>query len=293
MTFHYSAAINLADPRNGLGTITIETAGKDPIVVNISTLTASPVTGSGTVTIFNHGDFGLGTCVGEDRSASTQMARKFSSLCLAAKVLQGIQGAGIAAGWGTDLDDFDFDFSPSTLDYEISFDADIEVTFGNAATAALFGFANLNYSGESEYFSDITPWGIIVPVLTAVSSPTPNFEPDSIASQAVSASGDVTGLTRAISPIYRDWTQQYETKAKTLRLSADETHPFTHQELFEVCRTNVPFIVADGFGDVVEEVFYFRADGSAWKCERASDSNDAQFHVQYKAVVAGYLTEPT
>lgn len=291
MTFHYAAAIDVSDPRNGLSTIAIATAGKTTISITVSTLTATSLEGNQTVTIFNHGERALGNCLGEDRSESTWMRRGFSGLTLAGKILQAFQGAAIAASWGVDAGDLGVGFDPTTLVYDFSYSADITLTFGNADTARLFGFENLSNTGEEVHYSDIVPWGIIRPVLTAVSSPTPNFEPDGIASQAVSASGNVTGLTRAISPIYRDWVQQYETKAKTLRLAADDAHPFTHQELFEVCRTNVPFTVVEGFGDLLREVFFFRADNSAWKCERASDSNDAQFHISYKVVVAGQIPE--
>lgn len=292
MTFHYAAAIDVADPRNGLGNVSLATAGKTTITVNVSTLTADPVVGSGTVTIFNHGYSALGECIGEDRDGSTWMQHSFSPLTLAGKLLQGLQGAAIAAGWGSDGDDLGVGFDPTTLVYDIEYSANTTLTFANAATARLFGFGSLSYSGAAIHYSDITPWGIIRPVLTAVSSPTPNFEPEGIAVQAVSSGSAVSGMARSIAPLYRDWVQQYETKEKTLRLSALSAHPFTHQELFETCRTIVPFVVVDGFGDGRYEVFFFRGEGSNWKCERANDGNDAQFHVSYKTLVAGYLPVP-
>lgn len=291
MTFCYQASIDVADPRFGLGTIAIATAGKTTISINISTLTADAFEGDGTCTTFNHNYVGLGQCLGEDRSGSTWMRQSFSELSLAAKVLQGLQGAALAAGWASDADDISFGFNPSSLIYDIDYSAVITVTFGNNETARLFGFSTLSHTGAATYLSDITPYGIIRPVLSAVSSPTPNFEPEGIASQAISSSAAISGISRSIAPIYRDWVQQYETKEKTLRLQALAAHPFTHQELFEISRTNLPFVVVDGFGDGLDEVFFFRGEGSNWRCERASDGNDAQFHISYKAVVAGYLPE--
>lgn len=291
MTFCYQASIDLADPRFGLGTVSIATAGKTTVSVNISTLSADTFEGDGTCTIFNHNYIGLGYCVGEDREASTWMRQSFSELSLASRVQSSIRSAAIAAGWSSDAESIGFGFNPSTLIYDIDYTANITVTFGNAETASLFGFSTLSHTGALQYLSDIVPYGIIRPVLSAVSSPTSNFEPEGIASQAISSSAAVSGLTRSIAPIYRDWIQQYETKEKTLRLQALAAHPFTHQELFEISRTNIPFVVVDGFGDGLDEVFFFRGEGSNWRCERASDGNDAQFHISYKAVVAGYLPE--
>lgn len=292
MTFYYSASVDLADPRNGLGSISIAPADANPtITVNISTLTSDAVDGDAVVTIFNHNYVALGLCVGEDREASTWMRRNFSDSSLANRIRVALQGAALTAGWGSDAGDLGVGFDPSSLQYDFDYAGNFTLTFSNIQTARLFGFGSLSYSGAAIHYSDITPWGIIRPVLSAVSSPTPNYEPEGIAVQAVSSSAAVSGLTRSIAPIYRDWVQQYETKQKTLRLSALDAHPFTHQELFETCRTNVPFVVVDGFGDGLDEVFFFRGEGANWKCERASDGNDAQFHVSYKTVVAGYLPE--
>lgn len=291
MTFCYQASIDVSDPRHGLGTVSIATAGKTTISVNVSALTANTFEGAGTCTIFNHNYVGLGNCVGEDRSGSLWMRQSFCELSLASRTQSTLRSVAIAAGWSTDAEDLGFGFNPSTLIYDIDYTANITVTFGNAETARLFGFSELVHTGSLQYLSDIVPYGIIRPVLTAVSSPTPNFEPEGIASQAISSSAAVSGITRSIAPIYRDWVQQYETKEKTLRMQALEAHPFTHQELFEISRTNLPFVIVDGFGDGLDEVFYFRGEGSNWRCERASDGNDAQFHISYKAVVAGYLPE--
>lgn len=289
MTFCYQASVDVSDPRFGLGTLSIATAGKTTISINVSALTANTFEGGGTCTIFNHNYIGLGYCVGEDRSGSLWMRQGFCELSLASRTQSTLRSAAIAAGWSTDAESLGFGLNPTTLIYDIDYTANITVTFGNAETARLFGFSELSHTGALQYLSDIVPYGIIRPVLTAVSSPTPNFEPEGIASQAISSSAAVSGLSRSIAPIYRDWVQQYETKEKTMRLQALAAHPFTHQELFEISRTSLPFVVVDGFGDGLDEVFFFRGEGSNWRCERASDGNDAQFHVSYKAVVAGYL----
>ena len=204
-----------------------------------------------------------------------------------------LRDAGSTAGWGGAESALAFTYSETDHTYTLEYSATFTVTFGSAETAYLFGFNTLILSGSASYTSTSTPWGVIVPILSAVSSPTTNYEPDGISNQAVSASGAVTGLSRSVAPIYRDWVQQYESKEKTLRISALSSHPFTHQELFEACRTGLPFVVIDGFGETDDvhnkEVFFLRTEGSMFKCERATDSNDAQFHISYKTVVAGYI----
>lgn len=296
MSFSYLASFDLREPRNNFSTIQIATSGKTTINVNLFTDVDSDVPSSETsarTTVFNHVDIGLGFTIGEDRAASTPMALSHSNTSFPAVVQNHLRDAATTAGWGSASADITVSFDLTGHTYTLEYSATMSVTFGNAETAALFGFTTLTLTSAASYTSPSVPWGCIVPILSAVSSPSTNYEPDGIANQAVSASGAVTGLARSVAPIYRDWVQQYESKEKTLRISAQTTHPFTHQELFEVCRTGLPFVVVDGFGEVDEihnkEVFYLRTEGSMFKCERATDSNDAQFHVSYKTIVAGYI----
>jgi hypothetical protein len=296
MTFSYLASFDLREPRNNLSTIQIATSGKSTISVNLFTDVDSDVNSSETTvktTVFNHADRGLGFTIGEDRAASTPMSLSYANTSFAEVVQNHLHDAASTAGWGGSESGLIISVDLTGHTYTIQYSATMTVTFGSAETAYIFGFDTLVLSSAASYTSTITPWGMIVPVLSAVSSPTTNYEPDGISNQAISASGAVTGLSRSVAPIYRDWVQQYESKEKTLRISALSSHPFTHQELFEVCRTSLPFVVVDGFGETDEnhnkEVFFFRTEGSMFKAERATESNDAQFHISYKTVVAGYV----
>lgn len=298
MTFQYIASFDLQDPRNAFSTIQLATSGKTTISINLLSDVDSDVVSADSLartTVFNHAERGLGVTVAEDRAASTPMSLTHSNTSLGDVVQNHLHDAATTAGWGAAASDIAFVYSETDLTYTLSYSATVSITFGSAETAYLFGFTTLTLTGSSSYVSTITPWGVIRPTLPAVSSPTTNYEPETIAAQAVSNSGAVSGISRQTSPIYRDWTQQYETKQKTLRLSADSSHPFTHQEMFEAVRTGLPFVIIDGGFNSEDdeiynkEVFYLRAEGSFFKPERATDSNDAQFHVPYKTVVAGYI----
>lgn len=290
MTFAYLATLDCEQASElGFTTVQISSSGQPSYTVTLGSLSAPTADSSGTCTVFNHSLLGLGYAVGEDRSGSLAMQQGYAGHSLGGALQDALNDAQTTAGSTTTATVV---FNMTTLQYTFSFTASASINFGNDETARLFGFSG-DQSAATSHVSDIVPWGVIVPVLSDVSEPTPNYEPEGIASQAVSAGNAVVGLSRSIVPIYRDWVQQYETKAKTLRLSADpDTHPFTHQELFEISRASLPFVVADAFGDSLQEVFYFRADASAWKCDRATTANDTQFHVHYRTVVAGYLVLP-
>lgn len=286
-TFAYLGSLDFARASElGFTSITVTKSGDPTYSATLSTASIVTTDAAGTCTVFCHAIVGLGHCVGEDRAASTAMQASYSSFNIANITSYIIQAAAVTAGLAPALD---FQFDPDTLAYTINGASSRTITFDNARTAALFGFSNVTLSGAASHTSDITPWGIIRPVLSDVSEPTTNYEPESIAIQAVSAGNSVVGLQRSAVPLYRDWTQQYESKAKSLRLHAVSSHPFTHQELFETHRTVLPFVVQSGFAEQLDEVFYLRSDGSAWKPDRATAANDTQFHVPYKTVVAGQL----
>jgi hypothetical protein len=296
MTFSYLASFDLKDPRNNFTTIQLATSGHTTISVNLASGAVASDVPSASVqtTVFCHARVGLGYTIGEDRDGSTPMALTHSNTSLGDVTHNHLRDAATSAGWGGTAGDIVFGYDEDTLQYTLSYSSTYTVTFGSINTARLYGFNTTTLSGSSSYTSTGVPWGVIRPVLSAVSLPSTNYEPEGISNQAVSGGGAVMGLSRSTAPIYRDWVQQYETKELTLRLNAAlADHPFTHQELFEAVRTGLPFVVLSGFGaddgTHDHEVFYLRAEGSAFKPERATDANDAQFHVSYKAVVAGYL----
>lgn len=289
MTFAYLGSLDMLQAAElGFTTIQIAKSGDPTYSITLANVSFQTVNVDGTCTVFNHAAVGLGYSVGQDRAASTLMRSAFSIWSLGGVISYALAVAADDAGASGGLA---FTFNQSTLHYTITGASGTTITFGDELTASLFGFTDTTLSGASTHTSDSTPWGVIVPVLTDVSEPTPNYEPESISNQAVSAGNAVVGLSRSTVPLYRDWVQQYETKAKTLRLEATDAHPFTHQELFEVHRTSLPFVVIDGFAEALAEVFYLRSEGSAWKVDRATAANDTQFHIQYRTVVAGQLID--
>lgn len=286
-TFAYLGGFDCADTANGFSTIQVATSGKTTISVNLAALSSTTTDGSSTTTVYSHYGVGLGDMLSEDRRGSNGMATSYASVGFAVLVQNALQAAATAAGWAGTAANIVCSFNAITLFYTFSYSATATFTFGNTSTRVLFGYGGTSLSGASSYVGTLLPNFVIRPLLTATSSSTTNYEPDSISSQAVSNAGTAFGLDRSAVPLYRDWVQQYETKAHTLRRSAASTEPFTFQELFESCRASLPFVVMNGFGDGIDEAFRFRPE-STWKPERASDGNDAQFHIPFKCLVQGY-----
>lgn len=300
MTFAYSASFNVADITNLFSTITMTTAGKSAIVVTVANLRDAVVstTNVAVTSVFNHAQsVGIGVAIGEDRSSDYGQSLHQDSAygaypfnLVLQKALRDAASAASGGAWVGAQSNILVTFSNATLKYTISYSATIGITWGSDQTARLLGFLPTPLSGATSYTSPmLAPHFVIRPTLLGVCDPSPNYEPEGIASQAVSASGLVFGLARSVSPIYRDWIQQYEPPEKAERLRALTTsHPYTHQALFENCRTGLPFVVIDGgFGNTFAEAFFLRADGCMWKPERASPGNGSQFHIKYQTVVAG------
>jgi hypothetical protein len=184
-----------------------------------------------------------------------------------------------------------FSYAAATGKVTIAYSAaDFTLTWSTDAGRDFCGFS-ADQSGAGTYTSDQTPSMVIAPTSGATSLSTPNYEPDGIGSVATSNDGQSVGIARTVSPLYRDWVQQYETKAKTLRLAAASTHPATMQKLFEECRGVYPFVVSDGFGESYDEVFRLRNDGMNFSAERATPGNDAQFHINFRAIVEGKILD--
>lgn len=293
MAFAYLASFDTMT--GGFTGIQISSASKPTFTLQLNTLTdVPPLLTTVTTTVFNHiNNNGLGLTFGQDAGTSQNLGNSFGSLAFSAVLQLGLRNAASAAGWGGTASNITVTFNNSTLQYTIGYSATLGVIFGTN-DARLLGFGSV-LSGASSYVSNRTPDYIIAPSYPGVMTPGTrdgrNYEPSGITSQAVSGTGTVFGMWRPACPLYRDWTQQYEPPEKTERIRANPTvHPFTHQGLFEKCRTGIPFVVINGFGNGFNEVFFLRADkASAWMPEFASPGNAAQSHIRYEAVVAGTI----
>lgn len=298
MSFSYLASFDIADPRNDFGTVRFVRSGGAEFTLDIVADVANGpvVSGSTRTTIYNHYTTGIGHFVAEDSESSTGLEYVAASQSWGQLFQERMRQAASAAGWSspnTLTVSFDMDTHVYTFGYVGNFNT---IQFSTTAGRQLFGFSG-NFSGSSNSVSStLTPSFCIVPTLSAVTTNDVegvNYEMPGISMQAVSEYGSVFGLTRTCSPLCRDWTQQSETKAKTIRLSAANAHPFTHQTLFEKGRSIHPFVVIDGFGDGKDYVFKLRPDACTWSskaCKRAGgELDDVSFDISYEAQVLGVL----
>lgn len=290
MTFSYLASFDVSDPGNGFSYIQVAASGKTSFQIQVPALTELSWEGNNPVRIFNHyAGLGLGRTASEDRRVPLQLSQSYGGNSFGGMTVNAMRAGAITAGWGSpSANALTCAYNSGNLRYTFGYNSAFAIAFGSAATASLYGFSSLTASGSASLVGDILPDYIIKPALPAVSDPTTNYEPDSITSQAVSGSGIAFGLSRSAAPLYRDWVQQYELRANTLRLAALSTAPFTHQELIESVRGSFPFVVQDGFGTANDEVFIIRAEGSNFKPDRAAPGWDV-FHITYKTIVQGTI----
>ncbi len=291
MTCIYTAAFDVvaANALYGFGTLTLATAGETNVVLTLGGVTAAADNGDAGATTFWVSDDDK-HCVDQSPLAQTRFAH-FAQLAWSSSVEAALRTAATAAGWAAKIPSVSWSSTTGAYTFTVA-TVTSSLTWSTTAGRTLFGFA-ADSTTASSHTSAITPTFVVKPTLSVgVSEPTPNYEPRGIGNRISSDTGAGFGTARYVSPLYRDWIQQYETKAKTIRLSVDESHPWSFQHLFEHCRGMYPFIVIDGgFGSVLSypEVFTFREDGIPWVPERATPGNDAQFHIPFHCVVEGYL----
>jgi len=281
----------------GAGNITLSTAGESDAVVDLATLTNTDVEGTGTSSVFWHNEPSNATTSTNIRIAaqdpnSTARLTYFSRRSFGKALEVALEAA--MTGWTTPSD-LSISWSRTTGFYTIAWPhANFTITFATAIGRALLGFSGTQ-SGGTSYTSTLMPRYVIEPTLDTVSNNTLNYEPRGIANHGETDSGKGFGLARSTSPLYRDWSQEFETKEKTNRTSAATAHPWTFQHLFEHCRGQFPFAVVNGgFGDsafTADEAFSLRTDSTHWDARdfRATPGNDSQFHIPFRCHVEGFF----
>lgn len=285
MGVRYFPWFDIADA--GVGTLTFSRSALPNFTVNLSTLTSTAWNGSSS-SILSH----LGLLRVYSYGASgAQRFNHFGSSTFGTILEYAIQAAATIAGWPSPTG-LTVAFNFSTCRYTLAYaTGTFAVAFNSdAQSLALLGYT-ANLSGASSYVATCTPTYVTDCTLLEVSvdSEAPYYEPDSIGNHVVNDEGSGTGVSRGgDSPLYANFRQQYETKAKTLRPYAAVTDPFTLQHLFEHCRGEWPFFVYVDSGTSRIDCYTFRTEGIAFHAQPASPGNYSQFHIPFECMLEGY-----
>lgn len=287
----YLAAFDIvaANAIHSFGTITLSTAGESDVVLTLGDITANNVdnvAGATTFWVWSSSDYYV-----QDQSpfAYTRFAH-FSESTWAKAVDTALKAEAVTQGWAAKIPSCTWSSATGFYTFAVA-TVNSAVAWSASSGRALFGFSG-NSATAASHVGTIMPMYVISPTLGSVSDPTLNYEPSAIGNRVAADNGAGFGLARRVSPLHRDWRQEYETKEKTMRLQAAAAHPWTFQHLFEHCRGRFPFLVYDGgFHDTetFPEAFTFRDDGIAFVPERATPGNDAQLHIPFRCVVEGTL----
>lgn len=284
MTMAYAATVDVSDVAHGFSTVALSRSGSSTISVNVATL--STTSGGIVKTWFNHAiSSGTYSVYGKpDVATSSPALTDLASSSLPVALRNALVTAATTASWPSPSN-INVQFSNTTMRYTFSHSGALTaVTFGNVKTRSLFGFGG-NFSGSSaSVVGDDLPDFIVEPTVDGASDVSPDYEPEAISNAAYSGGGRHYGMSRFDQPIYRDWVQKFETKGQTFRMFRSGL--YTLQDLFESCRSGKPFAVLNGFIDGDINAFYLREPEFA--PVRASDGNDAQYHVPFKCVYAGF-----
>lgn len=290
MSTMYYAAFD-ASLFGSLGKITLTRAAFSDIEVSFADVTDTAVDGTSTSSIFFHAVYdGLNVyqrVTGQDPQSTVKL-QHYARRTWARALSAALNAAASSASWTTP-DGFNFNQITSTGLYTLSSGYAIGYAFSTAAGAALMGFSSLTGSANTTHSGTLVPTYTIAATLPSVSQNTPNFEPDGIANHWETDSGSGGGTSRTVSPQYRTFVQEFETKAKTIREAAVSAHPWTFDHLKEHCRGQFAFIVIDGFGAGTNEVFSLRTGSTSKHPRRATEGNDAQFHIDFDTSVEGTI----
>lgn len=283
----------------GLGTISMDNGIGQNFSVNLSSgVTSTDQNGDSTTLFFHYDRFTNYQVTSENADAAVTLVKWADEGY--AKALQTAMRAAATTASYPSPSNITVACARTTALYTIAHSATFDLAFSVDAGLRFLGFNDIAETGQTSYTGDYAPDYTINPTLSGGSSPGVgdmlNYEPGNIASLGVGDSGRGYGIGRDAGPLYRNWTQQFETKEKTLRLSADTdpttaTHPWTFQNLFEHCRTKYPFIVVQGFGETYDEAFRLRSEGASWSPERAVPGDDAHFHMPFQTLVEGQMVD--
>lgn len=281
---------------SSLGTITLATVGESDVVLNLANLTANDSDSTASHLFWHSPAPGTFAFASVQTGSALGLFRKTSTTPWYSAVEAGLEA--LMGAWTT----------PTALEvtwnwtdphvtvpsYTIAWPvANFTLTFSTAATAAIFGFTTLSNSGAQTYTGTACPTYVYVPTLSAGSEPTCEYEPESIANHVSTDEGQGFGMSRTVSPLWQDWVQQFETKARTFKANAAATHPWTIQHLIEYCRGEWPFsLYRPGFGgpDAYVPAYYLRSEGTAFQPQRHSPGNDAQFWHAFRGEIGGAYT---
>ncbi len=282
------------DASHNAGTIRLATAGEGvDAVVQLGSLTSASVdsTLAASSIFWHYNRYSTFSAVGQDQAATSKLPN-YSRAHFASVVQTALRAALTTSTWTNPSNlTVTFQYATSPATYTIAWpEATFTVSWSDSYWRQVFGFAADQSTPALTHTGTICPTYIYTPTLQAVSDNTPNFEPDGIGNHAETDGGQGFGLTRTVTPLYRDWRQEFETKELTMRANASSTYPWTMQHLFEHCRGQYAFIVADGFGESFDEAFSFRTEGIPWRPQRHTPGNDAQFFHDFKCSVEGTIT---
>jgi hypothetical protein len=286
MTMAYFSSFDVT--QIGASTITLSTAGKSSIAVNIASLT-SPVSLGETAFdhVFNHVVSRDWAGFGPNNDFQLLTSCSYSFMFAVQLYLR---SAASLASW-TSPNSIALSINTTTWHMTIAYPTALTaITFGNTETRRLFGFSG-NFAGSSASVTGSeVPKYIIVPEVDGASSATHVYEQDDVSSVAYSAGGRGYSMSRGSNPHLRDWTQQYETKAKTFRkFAAAAPNETTYQLLFENCRLGYPFGVYGGFGEEQYQAYILRSGGEAFSAKPATPGNANQFHIPFKAYAMAWV----
>ena len=205
-------------------------------------------------------------------------------------------------------------FSLSTVKYTLSAAGNFTLNWqGNLGLELrdIFGFA-ANLSGASTYTSTQRPKYLIISRLAGQSQVHDLYEPAGRVAYAESDNGHAFSTHPEQMPLYRDWTQPFETLAgptdaeysssssvggtavRKRDVGSATKVTWTWQHFFEHCRATQPFVLVDrttsvsGGGDV----YKMRGEGAYFDPTRITADYDGHWTVPFVTRYIGAITVP-
>ena len=292
-----------------LGNITLTTAGKPDVVVNMSDVQGVTRLAAASTKMFHFGTNKYVALNNPTPDSPAYVLEDWDVTGYAAGLQELVQTEATAQGWVTPSflgvgfdednsalqfpDDRPFGYLIAHASYSVG------VSWSSSVGRSFMGFS-ANKSAAAIQASDQVPDYCIAPRIIKASNVSEMYEPRGITSHAYPehARGLGFSLRRHLSPLYLDFDQQFEYAWKVKRLEATSAHPFTFQHLWEYARCEHPFIAYDLLPEISTTfvsspetsnayVLLLREEGSVWEPERATTQNGLESHVHFATHVVG------
>jgi hypothetical protein len=173
-------------------------------------------------------------------------------------------------------------WSAATGYYTIGCDAAFTLTWtgtGGTNLRLALGYISTPTASATSAVGTVRPYYLMIAEVDGLSEVSGVYEPDEVASEAVSDGGQAFSVSKDTDELWSDWSQAMEPLAATFTRSATAAVPWTWQAFFKHCRAEQPFVSINTADDGTAH--RLRADGASFAPSRVATDYDGLWNLRF------------